>query len=88
MTFGTPHDVYDPVKGSQLLHGIGQDVVSVATSNLLGRGVLSKTIRDPQKSRPGRTLKISEVYLSVPTLQNLALNISQEPKCPRRINPA
>jgi len=66
MTFGTPYERYDSERASQLLHDVGEDVVSVATTNLLTRGILSKTVRDPQKSKPGRTLKISEMYVAVP----------------------
>jgi len=61
MVFGTPTGVYDSKKASRLLHEIGEEPVSIATKNLLNRGVLSKRIRDPKKSAPGRTLKISEV---------------------------
>ncbi|KAG6891388.1 hypothetical protein C0992_007611 [Termitomyces sp. T32_za158] len=60
VTLGTPHECYDPELGSTLLHTIGEHYVSVATKNLLSRGVLSKLVRDPQKQKPGRQLKISE----------------------------
>lgn len=60
MTLGSPHECYNPELGSTLLHAIGENYVSVATKNLLGRGVLSKLVRDPQKQKPGRQLKISE----------------------------
>ncbi|KAG6814043.1 hypothetical protein H0H92_003893 [Tricholoma furcatifolium] len=61
MTLGTPHERYDPELASTLLRGIGEHHVSVATKNLLSRGVLSKVVRDPQKQKPGRQLKISEM---------------------------
>ncbi|GLB36492.1 putative B-block binding subunit of TFIIIC [Lyophyllum shimeji] len=61
MTLGTPHERYDPEPASTLLRNIGEQYVSVATKNLLSRGVLSKLVRDPQKQKPGRQLKISEV---------------------------
>ncbi|THH21010.1 hypothetical protein EW146_g465 [Bondarzewia mesenterica] len=61
MVFGTPNDNYDSSQASNLLHSIGEQAVSIARSNLLSRGVLSKLIRDPQKTKPGRTFKISEV---------------------------
>jgi len=64
MVFGTPNDSYDPESASRLLHSIGAEPTSAATSNLLSRGVLSKTMRDSKQTRPGRTLKISEVYVS------------------------
>ena len=60
MTLGTPHERYDAELASTLLHTIGEQYVSVATKNLLSRGVLSKLVRDPQKQKPGRQLKISE----------------------------
>jgi hypothetical protein len=64
MVFGTPHETYDSEVASRLLHGVGDEIVSEATRNLLNRGILSKTVRDPKKSKPGRMLKISEVYVT------------------------
>ncbi|KAI0032488.1 hypothetical protein K488DRAFT_49752 [Vararia minispora EC-137] len=61
MVFGTPNDRYDPEVASALLRGFGEQTVALAKNNLLARGVLSKLVRDPTKSRPGRTLKISDV---------------------------
>ncbi|THU88448.1 hypothetical protein K435DRAFT_830546 [Dendrothele bispora CBS 962.96] len=61
MTLGTPNEVYDPEGASRLLHSIGEETVATATRNLLGRGVLSKLVRDPHKPKPGRFLKISEL---------------------------
>ncbi|KAG5651227.1 hypothetical protein H0H81_009422 [Sphagnurus paluster] len=60
MTLGTPHERYDPEPASALLRNVGEQYVSIATKNLLSRGVLSKLVRDPQKEKPGRQLKISE----------------------------
>lgn len=60
MALGTPNERYDAEAASSLLHAIGDQAVSTATSNLLGRGVLSKLVRDPTKQKPGRQLKISE----------------------------
>ena len=60
MTLGTPHERYDPDFGAALLHDLGEHHVSLATKDLLNRGVLSKLVRDPQKQKPGRQLKISE----------------------------
>lgn len=60
MTLGTPHERYDPELGAELLHSFGEQNVSAATKNLLNRGVLSKLVRDPEKQKPGRQLKISE----------------------------
>lgn len=62
MTLGNPNETYDPDVASQLLKGVGQDSVRVATTELLNRGILAKTVRDPAKSKPGRTLKISDKY--------------------------
>jgi hypothetical protein len=62
MVLGTPNSVYDTDEASRLLHDIGDDIVAIATSNLLSRGVLSKTTRTPS-TRPGRALKISELYV-------------------------
>jgi hypothetical protein len=61
MTLGTPYERYDSERASQLLHDVGEDVVSVATTNLLTRSILSKTVRDPQKSKPG-----SDMYVAGP----------------------
>lgn len=63
MVFGTPKELYDPDSGARLLHSIGKQPVSVATSSLMNQGVLSKLVRDPKKSKPGRTLKISDVWV-------------------------
>lgn len=61
MALGTPNERYDPESASTLLHNVGEQYVSPAARNLLNRGVLSKLVRDPQKQKPGRQLKISEV---------------------------
>ena len=61
MVFGTPNENYVPSKGAALLRSVGERAVSKAKDNLLGRGVLSKAVRDPQRPKPGRTLKISEM---------------------------
>jgi hypothetical protein len=61
MTFGTPYESYSTDAAARLLHGLGEQVVSTAAATLVNRGVLSKTVRDPHKSKPGRTLKISEL---------------------------
>lgn len=64
MVLGTPHEIYESEVASALLNSVKGEIVPVAAQNLLGRGVLSKLVRDPQKSQPGRLLKISEVYVS------------------------
>ncbi|KAI0067924.1 hypothetical protein BV25DRAFT_1819394 [Artomyces pyxidatus] len=61
MVFGTPNESYDSTRASNLLHQLGEQPVSIAKSNLLARGILSKLVRDPHKSKPGRTMKISEI---------------------------
>ncbi|KAG6919586.1 hypothetical protein DXG01_004250 [Tephrocybe rancida] len=61
MVLGTPHECYDAEPASMLLRNVGEQYVSIATKNLLSRGALSKLVRDPQKQKPGRQLKISEV---------------------------
>ncbi|KIK71368.1 hypothetical protein GYMLUDRAFT_90342 [Collybiopsis luxurians FD-317 M1] len=61
MVLGTPNEVYEAEVASSLLTSVGEDNVPLAATNLLGRGVLSKLVRDPQKSQPGRLLKISEI---------------------------
>lgn len=60
MVLSTPSELYEVHAATELLQSIGEDPVKVATETMLGRGVLSKVVRDPSKSRPGRTLKISE----------------------------
>lgn len=61
MVFGTPNENYVPSRGADLLRSVGEGAVSKAKDNLLSRGVLSKVVKDPQRHRPGRTLKISEM---------------------------
>ncbi|KAI8995421.1 hypothetical protein BD414DRAFT_410090 [Trametes punicea] len=60
MALGNPNESYDPDAASQLLKGVGEESVRIATTELLNRGVLAKIVRDPAKSKPGRTLKISD----------------------------
>ncbi|KAG0697275.1 hypothetical protein DFH29DRAFT_947152 [Suillus ampliporus] len=64
MVFGMPTEHYDADLAAKMLHSAGDQSVSLATSNLLRRGVLSKVVRDPKKMKPGRTLKISDVNLN------------------------
>ncbi|KAF9229607.1 hypothetical protein BS17DRAFT_743885 [Gyrodon lividus] len=64
MVFGTPTELYDSDSAAHLLHSAGDQSVSLARSNLLQQGVLSKLIRDPKKPKPGRTLKISDINLN------------------------
>ncbi|KAI0320447.1 hypothetical protein OF83DRAFT_1213502 [Amylostereum chailletii] len=61
MVFGTPNERYDSDVAANLLHNFSEEAISNAQSSLLQRGVLAKLVRDPLKSRPGRTLKISEM---------------------------
>ncbi|KDR85305.1 hypothetical protein GALMADRAFT_52101 [Galerina marginata CBS 339.88] len=60
MVMSTPPERYDAEEASSLLRSRGEGSIDVATKNLLSRGVLSKSQRDPQKQKPGRQLKISE----------------------------
>ncbi|KAL6299663.1 hypothetical protein BKA93DRAFT_741989 [Sparassis latifolia] len=60
MMLGTPHESYDPEAAAKALHLVGEEYVKNATMNLLSRGILTKVVRDPKKSRPGRTLRISD----------------------------
>lgn len=60
MVFGTPNELYDSESATHLLYSVGDQCVSVARSNLLQQGVLSKLVRDPKKPKPGRMLKISD----------------------------
>ncbi|KAG2045206.1 hypothetical protein BDR03DRAFT_989022 [Suillus americanus] len=64
MVFGMSTEHYDADLAAELLHSAGNQSVSLATSNLLQRGVLSRVVRDPKKMKPGRTLKISDVNLN------------------------
>ena len=61
MVLSTPNEWYDPERAAAMLHEVGEEDVSIATKTLLTQGVLSKLVRDPNKSRPGRQLKISDV---------------------------
>ncbi|KAF8640756.1 hypothetical protein AX17_000406 [Amanita inopinata Kibby_2008] len=60
MVLGTPHERYEAERASSLLLSVGHISVDHAKDNLLSRGVLTKLVRDPQKQKPGRQLKISE----------------------------
>ncbi|KAL0071703.1 hypothetical protein AAF712_000625 [Marasmius tenuissimus] len=61
MVLSTPSELYDPERAAAMLHEVGEEDVSIATKGLLAQGVLSKLVRDPNKTRPGRQLKISDV---------------------------
>jgi hypothetical protein len=60
MVFGTPNESYVPSRGAALLRSADKRTVTKAKDRLLSRGVLSKLV-NPQKPKPGRTLKISEM---------------------------
>ncbi|KAF9015475.1 hypothetical protein BDQ17DRAFT_1386204 [Cyathus striatus] len=60
MVMGMPPEVYHPERASLLLRSVGEGNVAIATKNLLGKGILSKSHRDPQRQQPGRQLKVSE----------------------------
>lgn len=63
MVLSTPSELYDIGAATDLLQSVGEESVKVATETMLARGVLSKVVRDASKSRPGRTLKISDRYV-------------------------
>ncbi|TDL28869.1 hypothetical protein BD410DRAFT_738661 [Rickenella mellea] len=60
MAIGNPNDSFNHNRAANMLHIIGDQAISLAQSNLLSQNVLSKLVRDPKKSAPGRTMKISE----------------------------
>ena len=60
MTLVTPTEHYDTDQATYLLKSAGQEAVDIAVKALLERGVVSKVVRDPKKSKPGRLLKISD----------------------------
>jgi hypothetical protein len=60
MVFGTPNENYVPSRGAALLRSADKRTIMKAKDRLLSRGVLSKLV-NPQKPKPGRTLKISEM---------------------------
>ena len=64
MALGNPNETYDMDVASELLKGVGEELVKVSTTELLNRGVLAKMVRDPAKLKPGRTLKISDRCVS------------------------
>lgn len=61
MVIGTPNERYDADKASRMLHSVGEQATALAATTLLSRNVLSKLVRDPKKTIPGRTMKISEM---------------------------
>lgn len=65
MTLGTPTEAYDIDQGSLVLKSVGDDVVKAAARDLQEQGVVSLVVSDPKKSRPGRTLKISDPCVSL-----------------------
>ncbi|KAF5355772.1 hypothetical protein D9756_004049 [Leucocoprinus leucothites] len=64
MTLGAPAERYNAGQGALILNSAGQKDVEAAVKSMLSRGILSKLVRDPQKSVPGRHLKISDVNLN------------------------
>ena len=66
MALGNPNETYNADVASRLLKGVGEEPVRLTTTELLNRGVLARTIRDPTKTKPGRTLKISDKYVTIP----------------------
>lgn len=64
MVVSTPNELYNSDSASSLLKGVGEMEVGMAKDNLLTRNIFSKLVKDPTKLVPGRTIKISELYLS------------------------
>ena len=63
IALGTPNEIYDAEVASRMLASAGEAAVKVAIADLLERGMISKVVRDPTKSKPGRLMKISEVLV-------------------------
>lgn len=61
MTLGTPNDLYNVDKATNLLSSVGNAQVKTVVEDLQARGVISLLVKDPTKPKPGRTLKISDV---------------------------
>lgn len=80
MVFGTPHEGYDSTRASALLHEVGEQPISIAKTNLLSRGILSKLVKDPSRPRPGRAFKISEMYALLHSFSMYVLTCSTETK--------
>jgi len=66
MVVGTPNERYAVETANQLLKRFGDNAVSSVAENMLERGVFSKTVRDAKKPKPGRSLKISDQYITQP----------------------
>lgn len=65
MTLGTPSEFYFVDKATHLLNAAGSSAVKEAMHDLQERGVISQRNRDPKKSKPGRTLKISDGQVNI-----------------------
>lgn len=64
MVLSTPTAIYDEAGASKVLLSIGEDKVHAASNILTSRGVITKVVRDKTREIPGRTIKISEPYVS------------------------
>lgn len=71
MVMSTPPERYDAEQGSMLLRQRGSNLIDIAKNNLLSRGILSKSQRDPEKQGPGRQLKMSERWAKPIELESL-----------------
>ena len=63
MVLSTPSEHYNQNRASALLEGLSDETVSRASTILLDFGVLSKVVYDPNKSRPGKMLRISDMFV-------------------------
>lgn len=62
MVLSTPSSQYEEATASKILKQFGETEIVSASRALLNEGVLSKTVYDPAKKRPGRMLRISDAY--------------------------
>lgn len=89
MVLSTPNEVYDSESASRLLTTVGEVNVTTAMVDLLERSVLSRVVRDPKKTKPGRMLKISEssvYYLHAFTKLTADAYRVQKPECARWVD--
>ena len=64
MVLSTPSNRYDEEIAADVLKQCGEPEIIKASRSLLDAGVLSKSIYDPAKRRPGRALRISDAYVT------------------------
>lgn len=89
MTLSTPNEIYDSENASRLLTSVGEDSVTTAMRDMLENGVLSRVVRDPKRTKPGRMLKISEssvCYLHISTRLIADAHRVQKSECAGRFD--